>query len=80
MCARVAAFALVLGLLVSVVPAVGAQSGCYTPQEAAAHVGEYGCVTGRVTFVLWAQQSNGRPTFVDMGSRFTVVIWEEDRE
>ncbi len=41
MCGRVAAFALVLGLLVSVVPAVGAQSGCYTPQEAAAHVGEY---------------------------------------
>jgi hypothetical protein len=32
-----------------------------------------------VTNVFWAQQSNGRPTFVDLGGRFTVVIWEEDR-
>ncbi len=69
------------GLIVAVVVQhAGAQAGCYSPQEAAAHAGEYACVSGRVTNVFWAQQSNGRPTFVDMGNRFTVVIWEEDRK
>jgi hypothetical protein len=57
-----------------------AQSGCYAPEDAAAHVGEYACVSGRVTFVLWAQQANGQPTFVNLGSRFTVLIWIEDRD
>jgi hypothetical protein len=69
-----------IGLIVAVAfNHVAAQAGCYTPQEAAAHAGEPACVSGRVTNVFWAQQSNGRPTFVDLGSRFTVVIWEEDR-
>ena len=67
-------------LVARLATAAGAQSSCYAPQEAAAHIGEYACVSGRVTFVLWAQQSNGRPTFVDMGSRFTVIIWEEDHD
>jgi hypothetical protein len=66
---------IVAGLFAS----AGAQAGCYAPQEAAAYAGELACVSGRVTNVFWAQQSNGRPTFIDMGSRFTVVIWEEDR-
>ena len=58
--------AVVLGaaLFVRMAPA-DAQSGCYAPQEAAAHVGEYACVSGRVTFVLWAQQSNGRMATMD---------------
>ena len=72
-----------VALAVALVPravAPAAQSPCHAPEEAAAHAGAYGCVTGRVTFVLWAQQSNGQPTFVNMGSRFTVLIWIEDRE
>jgi hypothetical protein len=69
-----------LGLIVAIaVQPAETQAECYGPQEAAAHAGEYACVSGRVTNVFWAQQSNGRPTFVDMGNRFTVVIWEEDR-
>ena len=73
--------ALLLGLLLTLGGSgTAAQSGCYAPQDAAAYVGTHGCVSGRVSFVLWAQQSNGRPTFVDMGSRFTIVIWEEDRD
>ena len=56
-----------------------AQTACYTPQEAAAHAGEYACVSGQITRVFWAQQSNGRPTFIDFGRAFTVIIWEEDR-
>ncbi len=68
------ALGLLLGLLLTLGGSdTAAQSGCYAPQDAAAHVGTHGCVTGRVSFVFWAQQSNGRPTFVDMGSRFTVV-------
>lgn len=74
----IAGVLLSLILFGSALPAV-AQPGCYTPQQAAAYAGEYGCVTGRVTTVFWAQESNGRPTFVDMGTQFTVVIWEENR-
>jgi len=71
---------MLLGLIIAaVIHRAGAQAGCFAPQDAAAHAGEAACVSGRVTSVFWAQQSNGRPTFVDLGSRFTVVIWEEDR-
>jgi hypothetical protein len=59
---------------------VAAQPACYTPQQAAAHVGTHGCVTGRVSNVYWAQQSNGQPTFLDFGRSFVVVIWGEDRD
>jgi hypothetical protein len=59
--------------------ALAVQGGCHAPEDAATHAGEYACVTGRVTFVLWAEQANGQPTFVNLGSRFTVVIWVEDR-
>jgi hypothetical protein len=61
------------------VQSLNAQPRCYTPEEAAGHAGEHACVSGRVTNVFWAQQSTGRPTFVDMGTRFTIVIWEENR-
>src|SRR5215208_2708257 len=76
---RLLAVAFAVAALAARAPAATAQAACYAPTEAAAHAGEYGCVTGRVSFVLWAQGSNGRPTFVDFGSRFTAVIWEEDR-
>lgn len=61
-------------------PLLSAQTACYTPAEAKAHAGEHACVTGRVSFVLWAQESNGQPTFVDFGRPFSVVIWREDRD
>lgn len=59
---------------------VGAQAACYSPAQAKAHAGEFACVSGRVSFVLWAQQSNGQPTFVEFGSPFRAVIWVEDRD
>jgi hypothetical protein len=58
---------------------LAAQPVCYTPEQAAVHVGETACVDGLVTSAFWAQQSNGRPTFLDFGTSFTVVIWQEDR-
>ena len=58
---------------------LSAQPACYTLEQAAAHVGETACVEGLVTNALWAAQSNGRPTFLDFGTSFTVVIWQEDR-
>lgn len=60
-------------------PAAGAQAACWAPAEAAAHVGERGCVEGTVTNALYASRANGRPTFLDFGPRFTAVIWGEDR-
>lgn len=56
-----------------------AQPACYPPEQAAAHVGETACIEGLVTNAIWAERSNGRPTFLDFGTSFTVVIWEEDR-
>ena len=71
---------LVIALMLALSGAgTAAQGACYTPEQAAAHAGEYACVSGLVSRVFWAQQSNGRPTFIDFGRSFTVVIWEEDR-
>lgn len=76
----VAASVAVVAALLLWPPSVSAQAACVAPTQAAALVGQYGCVSGQVTFVLWAQQSRGRPTFVDFGRSFTAVIWEEDRD
>lgn len=56
-----------------------AQTACWAPVEAAAHTGERGCVEGTVTNAVFAQRSNGQPTFLDFGPDFTAVIWGDDR-
>lgn len=75
----VALTALVAFLLVPRAFPLVAQPSCYTPAQALAHVGEQACVEGTVTNALYAARSNGRPTFLDFGSDFTAVIWQEDR-
>lgn len=50
------------------------------------HVGEYHRVVGPVASVKYAAQSNGQPTFIDIGKpypsdeRFVLVIWGEDMD
>lgn len=54
-------------------------------EEAAAHVGEMGTVCGPVAGTSYRPDVNGEPTFLNVGqdypstSRFTIVIWGEDR-
>lgn len=54
-------------------------------QEASQHIGENATVYGPVVDAEYAATSNGRPTFIDLGSaypetnRVTVVVWDEDR-
>jgi hypothetical protein len=53
--------------------------------QASAYVGQHVRVIGPVVGGMFAEQSSGQPTFLDMGrtfpdaGRFTVVIWIEDR-
>ena len=53
--------------------------------EAHSHVGENVTLVGPIVDVEYASESNGEPTFIDLGaeypddSRVTVVIWGEDR-
>ena len=53
--------------------------------DAKEYVGEYVSVKGKVVGAKYASNSNGQPTFLDIGldypdpDRFTVVIWGEDR-
>jgi DNA/RNA endonuclease YhcR with UshA esterase domain len=48
-------------------------------------VGEYTSVSGPVVSTYYAEDSNGQPTFINVGrdypdpSRFTVVIWGDSR-
>jgi hypothetical protein len=60
-------------------PLHAAQPACYTPEQALAHLGERACVEGLVTNATYASRSNGQPTFLDFGTRFTAVIWGDDR-
>jgi hypothetical protein len=55
------------------------QPACLPPDQAPAHAGEQGCVEGTVTNAVYAERSNGQPTFLDFGPAFTAVIWGEDR-
>jgi hypothetical protein len=52
---------------------------CVTPERAAELLGQTGCVEGRVTRLTHARNSRGSPTFLDLGDRFTAVIWIEDQ-
>lgn len=59
--------------------------GAISWQDASAHVGETVTVYGSVADVEYASESDGQPTFIDLGvaypdtSRVTMVIWGEDR-
>lgn len=50
------------------------------------HVGEYVSIQGKVVGTKYASDSNGKPTFLNIGldhpdpDRFTVVIWGENRK
>lgn len=72
--------------------ATGAQTGVVAPcpgaiswDQAGQHVGESMTVEGLVISTRYASFSNGQPTFLNVGAdypdptRFTVVIWGEDR-
>jgi hypothetical protein len=56
-----------------------AQPACYAPGQALGHLGEQACVEGVVTGGVYAEGVRGRPTFLDFGSEFTAVIWQQDR-
>lgn len=74
--------ALLLILIVALMQMAGdarAQVPCLTPLQAIGSVGQLACVEGVVTNAFYARQSNGQPTFLDMGNQFTAVIWGDDR-
>lgn len=56
----------------------------YTPEQAAAHVGERALVCGRVADAAYPEGVRGRPTFLNFerpypDQPFTAVIWGRDR-
>ena len=61
-------------------------AGAISWEEASSHIGERVSVCGEVKDWEYRSGSNGRPTYIDMGtaypnrSRVTIVIWEEDRD
>jgi hypothetical protein len=71
-------------------PSPTAQAASFCPravrwQDAENYVGQRRNVRGPVKSAIFARQSNGRPTFLNVGrpfpnpERFTVVIWGEYR-
>jgi hypothetical protein len=59
-------------------------AGAITPRQAANHVGRTKTVCGKVASATYARYSNGRPTFLNLGTPyprqiFTIVIWGEYR-
>ncbi len=57
-----------------------------TWDQASAHVGELATITGPTISAVYASDSRGQPTFLNIGKdypdpdRFTVVIWGDDRD
>lgn len=49
------------------------------PSEAAKAAGTTATVCGKITRTYYAQRAKGKPTFLDMGRDFTIVIWGRDR-
>jgi DNA/RNA endonuclease YhcR with UshA esterase domain len=66
-------------------PATSAAANAVDWNKASSHIGESVTVRGPVVGATYAESSNGSPTFLNVGadypdpSRFTVVIWGEDR-
>lgn len=54
--------------------------------QASAHIGELATITGPTVSTVYASDSRGQPTFLNIGKpypdpgRFTVVIWGDDRD
>jgi len=54
--------------------------------QASAHIGEVAIITGPTISTMYATDSRGKPTFLNIGKpypdpdRFTVVIWGYDRD
>lgn len=57
-----------------------------TWDQASAHIGELATITGPTISIVYAPDSRGKPTFLNIGKdypdpdRFTVVIWGYDRD
>jgi hypothetical protein len=57
-----------------------------TWDQASAHVGELATITGPTISTVYASDSRGKPTFLNIGKdypdpdRFTIVIWGYDRD
>jgi hypothetical protein len=67
----------------SVAPAA-IPAGAITPRQAKRHIGRVKTVCGRVASTKYAKDSNGRPTFLNLGKPypnhlFTILIWYEYR-
>ena len=67
-------------------PADAIPAGAIPWQEASQHIGESATIYGTVAGAQYASDSNGQPTFINLGaaypdpSRVTLVIWGENRE
>lgn len=66
-------------------PTVALVAGAISWQAAREHVGEQAIVCGPVVEGTFAEQSNGKPTFLNLGlpypdqGRFTILIWGDKR-
>ena len=59
-------------------------SSTYSTKEASRHIGEQTTICGTVYSGYYAQNSRGKPTFINLDGRypnqkFTVVIWGNNR-
>lgn len=60
--------------------------GAITWDQASAHIGEQATIAGPTISTVYASDSRGQPTFLNIGKdypdfgRFTVVIWGYDRD
>jgi hypothetical protein len=82
---------LTLMAVLSPTPSLGVQTAQFCPravrwQNAENYVGQRRNVRGPVKSAIFARQSSGRPTFLNVGrpfpnpQRFTVVIWGRHRD
>lgn len=76
--------------LLSLVAALSFAAACASapapiePHQASAHIGERAQVCGLVASAKFASESNGAPTFLNLGDAFphhvfTAVVWGPDR-
>lgn len=66
-------------------PELSLPDGAISWKDASAHVGEVVTVDGEVVGAEYAKNSNGEPTFINLGAaypssdRVSVIVWGEDR-
>ena len=71
-------------LLIGLLAPFGQAEQKLSPSEAKQHIGEHATVCGAVASARFAQQSCGKPTFLNLDKPypnqiFTVLIWGDDR-